>query len=373
MKIADRYILKEFFGPLMAGLAVFLFALIMDRLVDLLDLVLNRGISMIIVARLLLCLFPSIVAIALPMATLLAAVMSFGRMAHDRELLAFKGAGVSLSRLTIPVAVTGLLLSLMLVLFNGSILPEATAAYKRLFVTIIRQRATIAFREHTFVREFDGYLLYFDRKESSDGSLKKVYVVESPPSPPRVIVARTGRLNVDPKGYTVKLALEDGLMDQPSDFTGENYSRIDFQRYEVNLDINQALRGDRLFMKGLDEMSYGELWASMKKLAKFPQESRPFAVVFHQRLALAFAPLFVVFIGVPLGSLARRGGGVGVFVSLVVILVYYSLLMLGRGYADHGVLPVVFAMWIPNVFLSVTGVVAFLAASREALWVRWGR
>jgi lipopolysaccharide export system permease protein len=373
VRIADKYILKEFAVPLLAGLALFLFALIMDRVVDLLDLVLNRGISVTIVARLIFCLLPSIIAIALPMSTLLAAVMSFGRMAHDRELLAFKGAGVSLSRLTAPVAAAGLLFSLILVVFNGSVLPEATAAYKQLFITIIRQRATIAFREHTFVREFDGYLLYFDKKESSDGSLRKVYVVETPPYPARVITAQTGRLHVDPKGYNVKLVLEDGVMDQPSDIIGQDYSRIEFARYEVNLDINQALRGDRLFVKGLDEMSYRELWANARKMARFPVESRPFQVVFHQRLALAFAPLFVIFIGVPLGSLARRGGGVGVFISLVVIMVYYSLLMMGRGYADRGLLPVMLAMWIPNIFLSFTGAFAFLAASREAQWVRWGR
>jgi lipopolysaccharide export LptBFGC system permease protein LptF len=62
------------------------------------------------------------------MATLLAAVIAFGRMAHDRELLAFKGAGISVGRLTVPLVVVGVVLSLMLVAFNGSVLPEATAA-----------------------------------------------------------------------------------------------------------------------------------------------------------------------------------------------------------------------------------------------------
>jgi lipopolysaccharide export system permease protein len=271
------------------------------------------------------------------------------------------------------VAAAGVLFSLSLVLFNGSVLPESAAAYKRLFVTIIRERATIAFQEHTFVNEFDGYVLFFDKKEGRDGALRNVYVVESPPRPARLITAHTGRLMVDPRGYTVKLLLENGTMDQPSDMQGQNYTRISFSRYEVNLDINRALKGDKIFVKGLDEMSYQELMTNIGKLGRFPQERRSFEVVLHQRLALAFAPLFVIFIGVPLGSLARRGGGVGIAVSLLVILAYYSILMMGRGLADRGQFPASLAMWIPNAFLAVTGAFAFLAASREASWMKWGR
>ena len=373
MKVVDRYILREFLLPLLAGLGLVMAFLVVERLFDLMDLVLNRGIDVRIVLKLVTCLLPSIVAVALPMATLLATVLAFGRQAHDRELLAFKGAGVSLGRLTAPLVVMGFFFSLILVVFNGSVLPNATAAYKRLFISIIRQRATVAFQERVFVREFDRYLLYFNTKEGTEGTLKDVYIIESPPRPPRVITAQRGRLQVDPDGFAVKLVLENGTVDQPADRTGEHYTRITFAHYEVNLDIRDALRGSRLSVKGMDEMTYGDLIDKIKALRRSSEERRSYEAVLHQRLALACAPLFVVFIGAPLGALARRGGGLGVLLSLFVIFAYYSMLMLGHGFADRNVLPPWLALWIPNLFLAAPGALAFWVASREARWMRWGR
>jgi lipopolysaccharide export system permease protein len=119
-------------------------------------------------------------------------------------------------------------------------------------------------------------------------------------------------------------------------------------------------------------MSYRDLAGKIGS-ARSPREKRPFEIVLHQRLALAFAPLFVVFIGAPLGSLARRGGGVGMFLCLLVTFGYYSLLMVGRGFADRGDLPVWISLWIPNAVLCVLGALTFFAASREGRWMRWGR
>lgn len=373
MKIVDRYLLREFLLLLLAMLGLVLFMLVSERLFDLMDLVLNRGIRIGIVLRLVSCLLPSIVAIALPMATLLATVMSFGRMTHDRELLAFKGAGMSLGRMTAPLAVVGLLFSVLLVVFNFSVLPNATAKYKQLFLSVIRQRATVAFQERVFVREFDRYLLYFNEKVGEEGFLRDVYIIASPPTPPRVITAQRGRLHVDPNTFTVKLVLEDGTLDQPADRIGEQYTRIDFTHYEVNLDIKGALQKAGARLKTMDEMTYRDLISKISSMKRDPERQRSYQAELHKRFGLAFAPLFVIFIGAPLGALARRGGGVGIVLSLLVICAYYFMLMLGRGFVGRGDMPVWVALWLPNLFLAVSGALAFWAASWEARWMRWGR
>lgn len=373
MKVADRYILREFLLLLLASLGIVTAFFVTERMFELTDLVLNRGIRVAVVFQLVLCLIPSIIAVALPIATLVATIWVFGRMAYDREMLAFKGAGVSLERLVVPVAITGAVFSVALVLFNGSALPASTAAYKNLFIAIIRQRATVAFQERVFVREFDGYLLYFDRKEEPGGVLRDVYVVESPPRPPRVIAAELGRLQVDPGGFVVQLVLEKGTVDQPADRLGEHYTRIEFNHYEVNLDIHQALTGGKFLVKSMDEMDYGDLAEKISEFRDSPEERRPFEVVLHQRLALAFAPLFVVFIGAPLGALVRRGGGPAAGIAIFVVCAYYSMLTLGRGIADRGDFPVWLAFWVPNLFLGTVGAASFWAVGREARLLRWGR
>jgi len=375
MKILDRYLLRETLVPLLAGLGLFLFVLLLDKFVDMLDLVLNRGVQASVVVRLLVCFLPSVLAVSLPMAVLLAAVLAFGRLAHDRELMAMKGAGLSLGRLAAPLGGLGLVLSLVLLVFNGTAIPAATTQYKRILLTIVRQRASVAFKERVFIREFDRYLLYFQKKTRA-GNLEDVTIVESPSTndtPARIILARQGVLLVDPKGFRVTLQLEDGLMDQPADMQAEHLTRIDFKSYAVNLDIHDVLRGDQLFVKGLDELGYGELLRRMRELRGVRQMRRDYEMAFHQKIALAFAPLFVILIGAPLGSLARRGGGVGVLVSLAVVFVYYIILTMGQGLSQKGTLEPWVGMWMPNAFLAAAGLAAFGVAARDVRWFRWGR
>ncbi len=374
MIILDRYILKEFLVPLAAGLFLFLFALAMDQMFGLLDLVLNRGIPPGIVLKLLGCLLPSIAAVAIPMAALLASALAFGRLAHDRELMAFKGAGVSLLRLSAPVVVLSLALSLGLVIFNGTVLPGANAAYKDIFFSMVQSQASVALRERRFIRDFDQYVLYFDRREEPAGMLREIYIVEEVPGvPPRVITALRGRIMVDSEHMKVKLVLEDGSAEQPGDFEGRHLSRVDFVTYEMNLGIREALSGVRFFSKSSGEMGYGDLLAKIGELRNVPERRREFSIELHKRIAIAFAALLVTMVGAPLGSLARRGGGIGIMISLVVIFVYYFLLTMGQGWANRGVLPAWAGMWLPNLVLGLCGALAFWVAMRESRWSDRGR
>jgi lipopolysaccharide export system permease protein len=372
VKILDRYLLRVTMAPLGAGLGLFVFALVMDRLFDLLDLVLNRGVSPLTVGRLLLCFLPSVLAVALPMATLLATVLAFGRLAHDRELLAMKGAGLSPFRLAAPVVGLGAAFSALLLAFNGTVLPAAATRYKEIFLGIVRQRASVAFRERVFIREFDRYLLYYNRREGREGDLRDVTILEAPPVPARIIAARRGRLHVEPGSYRVTLLLEDGVMDQPADRTGEHYTRVEFEEYAIDLDIHNALREGPWLAKGLEELTYGELLRRRREARGGPDE-RSYDVALHQKIAVAFAPLFVALIGAPLGSLARRGGAAGVLLSFAVIFLYYALLSVGRGLAQRGSWAVWPALWLPNLFLIAAAALAFWAALREATWMRRGR
>ncbi len=374
MKVLDRYVLREFLLPLGAALLLFVFALAMDRVFALLDLVLNRGIAPWTVLRLMACLLPSIAAVALPMASLLAALLSFGRLAHDRELLAMKGAGLSLVRLSASVAGAGLVFACCMVAFNGTVLPRANIEYKEIFFSMVRTQASIAFKERLFIREFDRYLLYFDRKEEPGGVLRDVYIVEDmPAAPPRLVSARRGRVEIDPHGMEVKLVLEDGCIEQPADTAGQRITRVDFGSYELNLAIREALGDVRFFARGASEMTYADLLAKMREVRNVPAQLVTYQIEFHKRTAFAFAVFFVILTGVPLGSLARRGGGVGMLIGLGVIFVYYFLLTMGQGWASRGVLSPWAGLWMPNLVLLVFGCAAFLVARHEVRWMRWGR
>ncbi|MCL5045108.1 MAG: LptF/LptG family permease, partial [Deltaproteobacteria bacterium] len=105
--ILDRYIAGEVVKPLGLGLAVFTFALVTGRMLKLTEMVVNHGVALGGVLRLLGLIMPAFFELTLPMAVLLGVLLGFGRLSGDRELIAARACGVSLYRLAVPVVAIG--------------------------------------------------------------------------------------------------------------------------------------------------------------------------------------------------------------------------------------------------------------------------
>src|SRR5262252_3912286 len=94
-RLIDRYILKELAVPLALGLVLFTFFLIVDRVYQLTDLVITKGVPLGLVLSLLVYMLPAFLILTLPMAFLVATLMACGRMAGDLEIVALRACGVS--------------------------------------------------------------------------------------------------------------------------------------------------------------------------------------------------------------------------------------------------------------------------------------
>ena len=106
------------------GFALILFILILDVVLQTMDQVLSKGLAPLAACQLLLFNLAWIVALAAPMAVLIAVLMAFARLAADGEIIAAKACGVSFFLLLRPVLVAAALLSLLMILFNDQILPD---------------------------------------------------------------------------------------------------------------------------------------------------------------------------------------------------------------------------------------------------------
>src|ERR1035438_1330994 len=82
LKILNRYILKQYLSNLLLGLVIFTFVLLLDHLFELVDLLVNKGVGLWLTFKLLLLLLPSSIALTLPMANLLAALLTFGHLSE---------------------------------------------------------------------------------------------------------------------------------------------------------------------------------------------------------------------------------------------------------------------------------------------------
>src|SRR3989344_4487569 len=118
MRILRDYILKEFFHSFFLSIIVFTFVLLVGNIIQLADLVINKGVDILSILRLFLYLIPWLLSFTLPIASLTGVILTFGRLSSDGELTAMKASGVSLFRMSLPILMLGIIFSVTAFFLN---------------------------------------------------------------------------------------------------------------------------------------------------------------------------------------------------------------------------------------------------------------
>ena len=367
MKIFEKYIIKELAGPFFLGLAIFSFIFLTDKIFELVDLIINKGVPAGKVLLLIIYIYPSFFSITVPMGILMASLMAFGRLSHDNEIIALKSSGINVFKISMPAIIIALLLSVVMVFFNDTILPRANYAFKSLYFDIIRQRATIIVQEKLFINEFDGYIFYIDEKDDRTSTLKNiiVYVLGKPGTPTYTILAEKGWIFSEPDSRRIILRLKNGTINEIRETNYSKYTRITFKYYDIDLDINRVLSPAAKQERSTREMGVFELYKEIKSSKKDNLNMNYYLVELHKKISIPFACLAFTFIGVPLGMAVRKGGkAIGFGISLALIFIYYLLLVLGEMLGEKGTINQFVALWIPNFTLIIIGIVLSIRLSK---------
>ncbi len=150
MKILNRYIIKEHIGPFFMGLSVIMFILLMNFLVRYIGQIFGKGLSALIIAKLILFNLPWMVALAVPMATLVAVLMAFGRLSSDNEITILKSSGISLYRIIRPALYAAFVLMIIMIYFNDQILSESNHQAKLMLRSIRQKKPTLQLEPNIF-------------------------------------------------------------------------------------------------------------------------------------------------------------------------------------------------------------------------------
>ena len=401
MKILPRYILREHIAPFLISLLVVTFVLLIDRVIDLLDMIIEKKLDLQTVAQLFGLSLPYMVALSIPMAVLVATILAFGRMSVDRETVAIKASGINIYRMLGPLMICALLLTGVMVWFNHYFLPNANHKLKNLTVKIAYYRPMTIIKPNEFTTLTD-YTIYV--KENDNNELRDVMIYDrSQTKLPRTILAQSGEVVQLDNGNSLQIILHNGEMHERNEQEPGKYQLRKFETFSVyirdlssNLDFAEsAYRSDR-------EMTYDQLMAGIKAkkeeltgkqkeignltqrlslLAGQPksyansveerrlgimktmaedaerqieQNLRAFQVEYHKKFALSFAIIIFVLVGIPLGLMTRTSGiGMAFSVSCAIFLIYYVALTGGEELADRSLMSPFLSMWLTNIFFII--------------------
>ncbi|MEG0761534.1 MAG: LptF/LptG family permease, partial [Chryseobacterium sp.] len=168
-KILDRYIIKTFFGPFLFIFSVLFFIFIVNIIWIQLGQFMGKGLTTLQIMKLLFYLGVSVVSMVLPLTVLLASIMSFGELGERYELAAMKAAGISLTRVMMPLLGVTAVLAVMLYFFSNNIIPDFQRKAKNMLFNIAQTKPALNFTPGQFIDQIPGVMVKFDKIKGEDG------------------------------------------------------------------------------------------------------------------------------------------------------------------------------------------------------------
>jgi lipopolysaccharide export system permease protein len=368
-KTINRYILREIAVPFFMILFVLTFVLLMGKILQLMDMMVNKGVSVIDIGRLVFYLTPSFLIFTVPISLLVSILMGLGRLSGDNEITVLKASGVSLYRLSHPVAVITLFALVATIVIGFFLVPYGNFATKNLLFRLASQKASIGIKEKVFNDDFRGVLLYAEKVPVHGDFMEGVFVYdERTGREPSTIVAKRAYLLADAASLAVVMRLETGSS-HTTDTNLRHYRKMDFSTYDIRLDIASSLSEEqKAKTKASTEMTVKELAERVKSRDLEEAAARELTIELNKKLSIPFACVVFGIIGIPLGIRKHRSAKArGFTVGFFTVLTYYVFQLGGEALAETGRISPVAGAWTANVIFIIIGLTLFIAAARERL------
>ena len=365
-KTASVYILKEIVPIFLIGLMVFTVILLMDKILKLIELVVNRGASLSNILMLFLFISPSFLILTIPIAVLLATLLTFGRLSSDSEITAFKASGMSLYQLFIPISVFALctfLLSSFLVFYG---LPWGNRGFKSTLLLIARSKADIEIKERVFSDTFSGLVVYVDRVPLQGKRMEGVLIYdERDKEKSNTIIAKEGFLIKNGPDQDIILRLITGDIHRYEPKL-QTFQKIKFDTYDLKLEFAKTSKAIEKKLKD-KEMSIDDIQEKIKEVEKTGGNTIPYEVEIHKRYAIPFTCIVFALMGVPLGIQPRRSGrSYGFILSILILLAYYISVTVSELLAMRKTMSPLLAGWTPNLLFTSLAIYLFVKAANES-------
>lgn len=257
MNFIDRYILKSLIGPFIFALTTVIFIFLFQFLIKSLDQFVGKGLSIWLIIQLISLNLAWIFTLAVPMAMLVASLMSFGTMSANNEITIMKAGGISLVRLMLPVILFSFVMFYLMIRFNNDVLPETNHQLKVLFYDISKTKPTFILEPGKFSNDLQGVQILVKKTFPNSNNIEGIYIYDySKPENKNLLTAKSGDISFTSDFKKVVMNLNDGEIHQLNlKDISKDYRKIKFEKHRLTFDAigfgfrksdeNTFSRGDR--------------------------------------------------------------------------------------------------------------------------------
>ena len=220
IKKLDIYILRKFLPLFVAAFFICLFVFMMQFTWRYLDELVGKGLTLDILAQFFWYMGLTLVPTSMPLAVLLATLITFGNMGEQLELLAMKAAGVSLMRIMRPILLVAILVTGISFHFQNSTSPKAQVNMRTLLYSMKQTQPAVEIPEGVFYNNVPNMNVYVQRKIPKTGMLYQVilYKTDEGFENAQIVLADSGKMEITEDKLHLKVTLWDGNLYQKPPF-----------------------------------------------------------------------------------------------------------------------------------------------------------
>ncbi len=357
MTLISRYLLRSFVRVFGLALAAFIGLYLLVDFFERVDNFIEHGAAAHHYLRYFTLKIPFIALQVAPLACLLGVFMTLGGLSRHSELTAMHSAGISLLRITRPLLLTGLLVSLLALAAAEYVVPACVKQANIIYNTEVRgDPSVIVQRSRIWIR--DGRRIVNIRLVEADaGELRGLSLFKLDQD-----FKLVGRSDIPRATFIDRAWKTDFLIEREFDDQGLTASRL---LYDRTVDFH--LTPDDFHLPGgrrNDDLGFRELRRLATRLRAEGYDPIRFEVDMHARLATPLSSLVMAFLGIPFALRKGRSSGLalGIAMSVMIGVAYFIVQAIALAFGYSSALPPILAAWFANLLFLLFGCWLFLGS-----------
>jgi lipopolysaccharide export system permease protein len=357
MSILDRYITREFSKLFSLVIATFLSLYLVIDFFEKIRMFSSNNATFSQMGRFFLFSFPMIASQSLPIAVLVASLLTFGLMSRNNEITAMKANGISIYRVSIPILILSMIVCIMTFLMNEFVTPHTNriAEYIRL-VEIQKQKKLGAFKQNQIWYKSKNAIYNFKTFDPEKNIIQGISIsyLDDDYGVSKRIDARDASwkdhkwefknllITTFPKGQVpvvVKVsAMLIDLPEEPADFL--------------------------IVQRDTETMGFLELRDYIRKIKSEGYEATRYEVDLQGKIAFALVSIIVAMLGVSFSVRWGKSGGIaqGIGMGIIIAFSYWIVYAFSMSLGRSGTLSPLIAAWSANVLFGLIAGYSFLQA-----------
>jgi LPS export ABC transporter permease LptG/LPS export ABC transporter permease LptF len=354
VRILNRYISGEILSHALIGGVIFTFILFMKELPRILEMVVHNSSTLVSVVEVILFMMPNFFMITIPMAVLVGVLLGLSRLAADSEIIAMRASGLGIGyfvRVASIIAIAGTLLGLANSLYLA---PRANQAILSMDKALAMQ-ASYEIQPRVFDEDFHNFVLYVQDVRAGTGAAnwRQVFMADTTdPTTPLVTTAASATVAND-SSQELLMRLRNGARHETVPGQPEQYNISTFDFTDMPMAASQQ---NEAHLGRMDTAIYALHMGELRAHTSGPDGKR-FQIELQKRFAYPAACLVLMLVAVPLGVTSRRGGKSTAWVAtLALVIVYYSLSLIGIALGRQDWISAFLAVWMANILFAAGGI-----------------